>query len=117
MHLPTHAATRASLTLALSALLGSLAVPAVQAASSLPVWGTHGMVVTSQGDATRAGHAMLERGGNAIDAAVAAAFAVGVTQPFSTGIGGGCFILLRLASGQLLAIDAREMAPAAATAQ
>jgi gamma-glutamyltranspeptidase/glutathione hydrolase len=73
-----------------------------------------GMVVTSQADATRAGHAMLARGGNAVDAAVAAAFALGVTQPFSAGIGGGAFLLIRTADGQAVALDARETAPAAA---
>jgi gamma-glutamyltranspeptidase/glutathione hydrolase len=75
----------------------------------------HGMVVSSQADATRAGVALLEAGGNAVDAAVATAFAVGVTQPFSTGIGGGGFLLIRMASGEVVAIDARETAPAAAT--
>jgi gamma-glutamyltranspeptidase/glutathione hydrolase len=73
------------------------------------------MVVTSQVDATRAGVAMLEAGGNAVDAAVAAAFAVGVTQPFSAGLGGGGFLLIRLADGRVVALDARETAPAAAT--
>jgi gamma-glutamyltranspeptidase/glutathione hydrolase len=72
------------------------------------------MVVTSQADATRAGVAMLAAGGNAVDAAVAAAFAVGVAQPFSAGIGGGAFLLLRLADGEVVAIDARETAPVAA---
>jgi gamma-glutamyltranspeptidase/glutathione hydrolase len=57
---------------------------------------------------------MLAAGGNAVDAAVAAAFAVGVTQPYSTGIGGGAFILIRLADGEVVAIDGRETAPAAA---
>ena len=73
------------------------------------------MVVTSQADATRAGHAMLVQGDNAVDAATAAAFAVGVTQPFSTGIGGGAFVLVRLGPGRYVAIDARETAPARAT--
>ncbi len=73
------------------------------------------MVVSSQADATRAGLAMLLSGGNAVDAAVATAFALGVTQPFSTGIGGGAFILIRTADGEVVAIDARETAPAAAT--
>jgi len=73
------------------------------------------MVVTSQPDSTRAGVAMLALGGNAIDAAVAAAFAASVTQPFSAGIGGGAFLLIRLADGEIVAIDARETAPAAAT--
>jgi gamma-glutamyltranspeptidase/glutathione hydrolase len=72
------------------------------------------MVVTSQSDATRAGVAMLESGGNAIDAAVASAFALAVTEPNSTGIGGGAFVLIRLASGEVVAVDARETAPAAA---
>src|SRR5262245_44366518 len=74
------------------------------------------MVVASQSDATRAGVDMLEAGGNAVDAAVATAFALAVTQPFSTGIGGGAFVLLRLADGSLIALDARETAPAAADA-
>ena len=52
---------------------------------------------------------------NAIDAAVATAFAVSVTQPYSAGLGGGAFILLRLADGKVWAVDARETAPAAAT--
>jgi len=77
------------------------------------------MVVTSQADATLAGHEMLERGGNAVDAAVASAFALSVTQPFSSGIGGGCFLLIRIgdgdSGGDIIAIDARETAPAAAT--
>jgi gamma-glutamyltranspeptidase/glutathione hydrolase len=72
------------------------------------------MVVTSQSDGTRAGVEMLAAGGNAVDAAVAAAFAVGVAQPYSTGIGGGGFILIRLAAGEVVAIDARETAPGAA---
>jgi len=73
------------------------------------------MVVSSHVEAARAGHAMLARGGNAVDAAVAASFAVGVAQPFSTGLGGGAFILIRSAAGEVVAIDARETAPAAAT--
>ena len=85
------------------------------AATPAPASAPHGMVVTSQADATRAGVAILEAGGNAVDAAVAAAFALGVTQPFSTGIGGGAFILIRTADGRVAAIDARETAPAAAT--
>ena len=90
--------------------------PAAWAASPAPAWARNGMVVSSQADVTRAGVALLQAGGNAVDAAVATAFAVGVTQPFSTGIGGGGFILIRTAGGELVAIDARETAPAAATA-
>jgi gamma-glutamyltranspeptidase/glutathione hydrolase len=86
------------------------------AAAPEPVWGRRGMVVTSEAHATRAGHTLLEQGGNAIDAAVAAAFALAVTQPFSAGLGGGAFLLIRTADGQAVALDARETAPAAATA-
>ncbi len=97
--------------------VSALLVPptAVRAAAPAPALGRSVMVVTSQADATRAGVAQLRAGGNAVDAAVAAAFAINVTQPQSTGIGGGCFILIRLADGTALAIDARETAPAAAT--
>jgi gamma-glutamyltranspeptidase/glutathione hydrolase len=86
----------------------------VDAAARAPASSRSGMVVASQADATRAGVEMLAAGGNAIDAAVASAFAVGVTQPFSTGIGGGVFILIRLADGKVVAIDGRETAPGAA---
>jgi gamma-glutamyltranspeptidase/glutathione hydrolase len=85
------------------------------AAAPAPALGRDGMVVSSQADSTRAGLAMLALGGNAVDAAVASAFAASVTRPFSAGIGGGAFILLRLADGEAVAIDARETAPAAAT--
>ena len=59
--------------------------------------------------------AILAQGGNAIDAAVATAFAVGVVQPFSAGVGGGAFALVRLEDGTIRALDARETAPAKAT--
>jgi len=99
--------------------LGFLLAAALQpqpafAASAAPAQAREGMVVSSQADATRAGVAMLAAGGNAVDAAVAAAFAVGVAQPFSAGIGGGAFILIRRSNGEVIAIDARETAPAAA---
>ncbi len=68
-------------------------------------------MVSPQPDATRAGVAVLERGGNAVDAAITAAFALSVAQPQSTGIGGGAFVLIRLADGTAVAIDGRETAP------
>jgi gamma-glutamyltranspeptidase/glutathione hydrolase len=75
-----------------------------------------GMVVTAGDQASEAGVEMLRRGGNAVDAAVAAAFAVSVLRPQSTGIGGGGFFLLYLAkSKKTLAIDFRERAPVRAT--
>jgi gamma-glutamyltranspeptidase/glutathione hydrolase len=84
------------------------------AASQTPREGYRGMVVTSQIDAARAGQSILARGGNAIDAAVATAFALSVTQPFSSGLGGGAFLLIRTAEGEIIALDARETAPAKA---
>jgi gamma-glutamyltranspeptidase/glutathione hydrolase len=116
---PTHRHLQRFLSPALVATavaLAAFAAGAVRAASPAPVSAPNGMVVSSQADATRAGVAILEAGGNAIDAAVATAFALSVTQPFSTGIGGGAFILIRTADGEVIAIDARETAPAAATA-
>lgn len=64
--------------------------------------------------ATRAAQNAFERGGNAFDAAVAAAFMLGVVDGHNSGIGGGCFILARTAAGQFVAIDGRETAPALA---
>jgi len=71
-------------------------------------------VATVNPYATKIALDVIARGGNAIDAAAAAAFALGVVDGQNSGIGGGCFILVRLASGEILAIDGREMAPAAA---
>jgi gamma-glutamyltranspeptidase/glutathione hydrolase len=84
---------------------------AARASAATPA---RGMVVASQADAARAGAEMLEAGGNAVDAAVATAFALAVTQPFSAGLGGGAFVLIRRADGAVVALDARETAPAAA---
>jgi len=95
------------------ALLVALGAPSRAAAPS-PGYGTRGMVVASESEAARAGRAMFERGGNAVDAAIASAFALAVTQPFSAGLGGGAFILIRTGLGEVLAVDARETAPAAA---
>ena len=73
------------------------------------------MVASVQPLATEAGVAAFEAGGNAIDAAVAAAVTLGVVDNHNSGLGGGCFILIRRADGTLVAIDGREEAPAAAT--
>ena len=74
------------------------------------------MVASSAGPAVGPGREVLARGGNAIDAAVATGFAAGCAHPFSSGIGGGGFIVIRIAqTGEVFAVDARETAPAAAT--
>ncbi len=79
-----------------------------------PGKGTRGMVASVHPLATDAGLNVLKSGGNAVDAAVATALTLGVVDGFNSGIGGGCFILIRRHDGTLLAIDGREMAPAKA---
>ena len=71
-----------------------------------------GAVASASADATAAGLAVLADGGNAMDAAVAAAFAVGVAAQESCGLGGGGFLLWRAADGSAATVDFRETAPA-----
>lgn len=73
------------------------------------------MIATGHALATEAGIGVLRNGGNAVDAAVAAALTLGVVDGNNSGIGGGCLILIRSADGRYTAIDGREMAPSAAT--
>lgn len=75
----------------------------------------HGMVASVHPLATAAGVAALKRGGNAIDAAIATGLTLGVVDGHNSGIGGGCFIVMRKADGTVICIDGREMAPARAT--
>ncbi|WP_251978492.1 gamma-glutamyltransferase [Salinicola avicenniae] len=81
-----------------------------------PTTGEHGMVATSHYLASQIAHDVMENGGNAVDAAVTAGFALAVAQPRSGNIGGGGFMLISDEnSGDVVAIDYREKAPAAAT--
>ncbi|MEM9353054.1 MAG: gamma-glutamyltransferase [Planctomycetota bacterium] len=85
------------------------------ASFGLPAAAGECVVASVQPLATDAGLEAYRRGGNAIDAAVATALTLGVVDTPNSGIGGGCFILIRRANGAIAAIDGREMAPAAAT--
>lgn len=80
-----------------------------------PATSETGMVATVHPLATDAAVAAVEKGGNAVDAAVAAALTLGVVNNHLSGIGGSCFILIRLPDGKFVAIDGRETAPARAT--
>lgn len=75
----------------------------------------HGMAVSNSALASEAANEMLTRGGNAVDAAVALGFALAVTWPEAGNIGGGGYMVLRLADGRTAALDYREVAPRAAT--
>ncbi len=77
--------------------------------------GIHGIVASVHPLATQAGIDAMKTGGNAIDAAVAVGLTLGVVDGHNSGIGGGCFMLIRRANGEFVALDGREMAPAAAT--
>ena len=91
-------------------------IPRAEAVSSAKAaYGERGMVASVNPVATEAGVNALKSGGNAIDAAVAVALTLGVVDGNNSGIGGGCFMLIRRADGKVIAIDGREMAPAAVT--
>src|SRR4030088_3005381 len=99
----------------LLATAAAIAGAAVQAASVAPVGAEHGMVVTAHQLATRVGVDVLERGGNAVDAAVAVGYALAVVYPAAGNLGGGGFMTIHLADRRKTFIDFREVAPLAAT--
>ncbi len=94
------------------ALLAALAVASTLEARTQPVRARNGMVASQNAVASRVGVDVLAEGGTAVDAAVATAFALAVTHPTAGNIGGGGFLLYRPASGEPVAYDFREMAPA-----
>jgi gamma-glutamyltranspeptidase/glutathione hydrolase len=99
---------------ALRVLAAGLSVALLLSARE-PVRARHGMVVAQERHAADVGAAVLRGGGNAIDAAVATAFALAVTHPSAGNLGGGGFLLLRLADGRTAFFDFRERAPLAAS--
>jgi gamma-glutamyltranspeptidase / glutathione hydrolase len=102
------------LTLAVTLALA----PHAHSAAPAPVWAprSHGIAATANVEASRAAAEILKKGGNAVDGAVAAALALGVTQPDSSGLGGGGFAVVWSAKERKARVlDFREMAPAKAT--
>ena len=108
-----------SVALLFSALASAQVAPVSRAPAIAPaqaILARNGIVVAQESRAARIGVEMLDRGGNAVDAAVATGFALAVTYPRAGNIGGGGFMLIHLAKDNRdVAIDYRETAPAAAT--
>ena len=103
------------LQVALAIVIGFGTFPNLTAASGPPVQGRRAMVVCQSAPASKVGIDVLKEGGNAVDAAVAIAFAMAVTHPTAGNIGGGGFIVYRPSTGETVTYDFREMAPAKAS--
>jgi gamma-glutamyltranspeptidase/glutathione hydrolase len=97
------------------ALLALISIVAAASAQIHPFSARKGLVVSDSAIASEVGAEILRKGGNAVDAGIATGFALAVTFPAAGNIGGGGFMVVRLANGVNLAIDYREMAPAKAS--
>jgi gamma-glutamyltranspeptidase/glutathione hydrolase len=117
--MPSQTVSRNFLALATCLAAGGLLLgeaPPTGYLKEQPVRAQHAMVVSVHHLAADAGVEIMREGGNAVDAAVAAGFALAVVHPAAGNIGGGGFMLIRLHSGKSTFIDYREKAPLAATA-
>lgn len=94
-------------------LLGLLTLAGELVAATPP--SAHGGIATVHPFASDVAREITRQGGNAVDAAVAAALTLGVVDTANSGIGGGCFLVIRRANGDIIAIDGRETAPAGAS--
>jgi len=99
----------------LAGLLVAVCAGAIVFGAAEPVRAKKAMVISQSTIASEVGGAVLRDGGNAVDAAVATAFALAVTHPTAGNIGGGGFLVLRLGSGEAVTYDFRETAPARAS--
>jgi gamma-glutamyltranspeptidase / glutathione hydrolase len=99
----------------LACVLSALWITPYVFSSPQPVHAQHAIVVSSQELASQAGVEIMQAGGNAVDAAVATGFALAVVHPAAGNLGGGGFMLIRMADGKTHFLDYREKAPAAAT--
>src|SRR6188472_4502843 len=96
----------------LAVLVGAQGASAQDPPKTPVAHGTGGAAASVDQMGTQAAIDTLAHGGNAVDAAVAAAAVLGVVEPFSCGIGGGGFMVIRLPNGRVTTIDSREAAPA-----
>ena len=104
-----------SLVLCLLLVLGPFLTSKGQSSSPKGLVADHAMVVSAREEASKIGIEILKKGGNAFDAMMATEMALAVTFPFAGNLGGGGFMVYRMADGRIGSLDYREKAPLAAT--